>query len=116
MEQDKYDGKNESTKGVEPAWVVRPDPDLQDLIPSFLHNRKCEILDIDEAIARKDFETIRRMAHPWKGICSPYGFVHLETLSRNLESSGDQENAALAASIASDIHAYLENVRVVYDN
>jgi HPt (histidine-containing phosphotransfer) domain-containing protein len=102
--------------GASTTWVVRPDPDLQDLIPSFMQNRKNELVEIEVALAKSDFESIRRLAHTWKGICRPYGFIHLETLSRRLEKSGEIENLTEAKAIASEIRAYLENVRIVYDS
>lgn len=117
MDEEVQSGGSEAAKGNSaPTWVVRPDPDLEDLIPSFLQNRRNELKDIDGAIARADFENIRRTAHTWKGICRPYGFVHLETLSRNLEVAGENENQAEAAGIAAEMKTYLDNVRIVYDS
>jgi len=104
-------------KGPAPTtWVVRPDPDLEDLIPSFMQNRRNELKEILTALSRKDFDFIRRIAHTWKGICRPYGFVHLETLSRNLESAGERENLSELTEIAAEMGNYLDNVRIVYDS
>ena len=97
------------------TWVVRPDRDLEDLIPSFLQNRRTELGELDAALAQRDFETIRRLAHTWKGICRPYGFLHLETLSRNLDDAGHREAEQETAGILGEIRAYLANVRIVYD-
>ena len=97
------------------TWVVRPDPDLADLIPSFMQNRKTELADLESALSRGDFEFVRRTAHTWKGICRPYGFIHLETLSRNLEEAGQSENRNEISEVLGEIRAYLQNVRVVYE-
>ena len=107
----------ETLKGAAPTtWVVRPDPDLEDLIPSFLQNRRNELEEIVHAAGANDFDAIRRLAHTWKGICRPYGFVHLETLSRNLEAAGERENQDEVTDIAGEIRVYLDNVRVVYES
>ena len=98
------------------TWVVRPDPDLADLIPSFLQNRRNELAELQLALSRSDFEFIRRMSHTWKGICRPYGFVHLETLSRSLEEAGEREDAVDTKRIMDEMTSYLENVRIVYDS
>lgn len=109
--------QEELVKSSSPTtWVVRPDPDLADLIPSFLQNRRNELAELQQAHSRVDFEFVRRMAHTWKGICRPYGFVHLETLSRSLEEAGERENAADVEQILKEMTTYLDNVRVVYDN
>ncbi len=97
-------------------WVVRPDPDLADLIPEFLTNRKNELVEIESAHHRNDFAAIRRTAHTWKGICRPYGFVHLETLSKSLETAAERESASEVGQIVGDMREYLEKVRVVYDH
>lgn len=112
------EGQHEQQQRAEtPAtWVVRPDPDLQDLVPSFLRNRRNELQEMDGALARGDFEFIRRLAHTWKGICRPYGFVHLETLSRILEETGQREDRQEATAIVGEIRTYLDNVRVVFDS
>ena len=94
-------------------WIVRPDPDLADLIPAFLQNRKTELDDFKLAVARKDYEFIRRLAHTWKGICRPYGFIHLETLSFSLEAAGEREDPAEVNQVVNEITSHLEKVSIV---
>jgi HPt (histidine-containing phosphotransfer) domain-containing protein len=115
---DKTSGESmgESAKGAPATWVVRPDPDLEDLIPSFMENRKNELLDMENALGSRDFELIRRIAHTWKGISRPYGFVHLETLSKKLEASGESESHEGVGQVLAEIRDYLANVRIVYEN
>lgn len=98
------------------TWVVRPDPDLEDLIPSFVGNRRNDLVEIREAIARNDFEFVRRTAHTLKGICRPYGFAHLEMLAKDLEVAGQNEDVSRLTAIANEMQTYLDNVRIVYDN
>jgi HPt (histidine-containing phosphotransfer) domain-containing protein len=106
-----------SKGGATPAtWVVRPDPDLADLIPAFMQNRRTELAELESAIARGDFEFIRRTAHTWKGICRPYGFMHLETLSRSLEEAGLVDDKDEVQAVIGEIRTYLQNVRIVYDS
>lgn len=81
-----------------------------------MQNRRNELVEIESALARGDFDFIRRLAHTWKGICRPYGFVHLETLSKSLEEAGERESRSDVADITSEMRSYLENVRIVYDS
>lgn len=106
----------ENVKTSTTTWVVRPDPDLEDLIPSFMGNRRNDLADIRQALTRNDFEFIRRTAHTLKGICRPYGFAHLETLSKELETAGQSEDPQAINRIADDMQSYLDNVRIVYDS
>jgi HPt (histidine-containing phosphotransfer) domain-containing protein len=81
-----------------------------------MQNRRNELAEIEAALGRNDFQFIRRMAHTWKGICRPYGFVHLETLSKTLEGAGEREDRSEVARLATEIRVYLDNVRIVYDS
>ena len=96
-------------------WIVRIDPELEDLIPAFLDNRRNELIELEAAVAGRNFEFIRRLAHTWKGICRPYGFNHLETLSFALEVASERESVPEIAAVVREIRAYLETVRFVQD-
>ena len=119
MQQEEFLKSGPSPSGAEQSedvnWVVHPDKDLEDLIPTFLQNRRNELEEIDHAVAKPDFEFIRRTAHTWKGICRPYGFIHLETLSKSLEVAGEAEDQGRILAVAREIRFYLKNVRIVYD-
>ncbi|MCM2281131.1 MAG: Hpt domain-containing protein [Bdellovibrionaceae bacterium] len=109
-------GAHDAQAASSTTWVVRPDPDLQDLIPAFMNNRKTDLVEIRQALARSDFENIRRTAHTLKGICRPYGFGHLELLSKDLESAGQAEDSGRIGRVADEMQEYLEHVRIVYDH
>lgn len=81
-----------------------------------MQNRRNELVEIETALSRADYDFIRRMAHTWKGICRPYGFVHLETLSKTLEGAGEREDRGEITRLAAEIRNYLDNVRIVYDS
>lgn len=119
MQQEEFLKSGPSPSGADQMlnenWVVHPDKDLEDLIPTFLQNRRNELTEIDEAAMNSDFEFIRRTAHTWKGICRPYGFIYLETLSISLEVAGEAEDQAKTLAVAKEIQTYLKNVRIVYD-
>lgn len=72
--------------------------------------------EIRAAIARRDFEFLRRTAHTLKGICRPYGFNHLETLSKELEVAGQREDIDAITKVSAEMQDYLDHVRVVYDS
>lgn len=94
---------------------VRPDPDLQDLIPSFMDNRRNELAEMERALENGDYETLRRLAHTWKGICRPYGFLQLEVLSRSLEEAAEKEDKAETKDLLSAIRDHLDKVKIIYD-
>lgn len=92
---------------------VRPDPDIQDLVPSFVENRHRELAEMLVAASQNDYNLLRRSAHTWKGICRPYGFVHLETLSKLLEKAAEAEDRASVDRMLMAIKFHLERVRII---
>ncbi len=60
--------------------VVKIDPDLKDLIPGYLQNRRNDIVNIKAALETKDFEFIQRQGHSMKGPGAGYGFAPVSTL------------------------------------
>ncbi len=97
-----------------PELIARPDQDLAEFIPTFLSNRQIDLKEIREALRRKDFLFVSRTAHTLKGICRPYGFIHLETLSKNLEIAAQNQNLTELEALADQIEFYLQNVKVIY--
>jgi hypothetical protein len=47
--------------------VVRADPDIADLIPGFLENRRRDVDKMREALTQGEYETIRVLGHSMKG-------------------------------------------------
>jgi HPt (histidine-containing phosphotransfer) domain-containing protein len=94
-------------------WVVRADPEIEDLIPGFLRNRRTELAALESALACSDYEFICRMAHTWKGICRPYGFVDLGVLSQRLEEAGGRGSSDETTAIIEQMREYLAKVQVI---
>ena len=94
------------------TWLVHTEADLMDFIPTFLENRRKDARGLAVAIEKGDFEFVRRTAHTWKGICRPYGFHHLETLSHRLEQAGQAENRADSTQVLFEIEDFLLRVQV----
>ena len=95
--------------------VVRPDPEINDLIPFFLDNRNKELTGLRQSLEGGKFDEIRRLAHTWKGICRPYGFLHLEQLSRELECAAINEDTIQVNRVLDRIEKFLKNVQIVLE-
>lgn len=89
--------------------------DLEDLIPTFMKNRRKEVDSLRVALAAADFEQLRQLGHRMKGVGNSYGFEFVSTLGRQIEDgarSGDR--AALEAHLGEYVE-YLANVRITYE-
>lgn len=100
---------------VNDIWIVRPYPEFRKMIPAFVENRFHELLQLEQALVQNDYTSIRRFAHQWKGICRPFGFIHLETLSINLELAAMAKDRIETIDIVARIKTFLHNVKFDID-
>ena len=97
------------------GYIVKVAKDLEDLIPTFLNNRKKELDNLRSALAAADFEQLRQLGHRMRGVGNSYGFDHVSTLGKHIEDgarSGDR--ASLEARIR-EYADYLAKVQIVYE-
>lgn len=97
------------------AYKVTVAKDLEDLIPTFLGNRRKELDALRVALAAADFEQLRQLGHRMRGVGNSYGFERVSLIGKSIEDgarSGDK--AGLAAQI-SDYGDYLSKVQITYE-
>ena len=95
--------------------LVRVDPDLADLIPGFLDNRRKDISAMRAALAQNDYETIRTLGHSMKGAGGGYGFDAITDIGAALEQAAKDRNPEAVRRGVSDLAAYLDRVEVTHD-
>jgi HPt (histidine-containing phosphotransfer) domain-containing protein len=93
-------------------FAVHPDPDLLDLIPTYLQRRHADAERIADAIAGGDSETVRFVGHSMKGSGGGYGFDGLTEIGGALEEAGSDSDLVAAARALDYLLAYLDNVEV----
>jgi HPt (histidine-containing phosphotransfer) domain-containing protein len=97
------------------AYQVKVAKDLEDLIPTFLGNRRKELDALRAALAAADFEQLRQLGHRMRGVGHSYGFDQVSVLGKHIEErarSGDR--AGLAANIE-QYADYLARVQIAYE-
>jgi len=94
--------------------VIRADPDLEDLIPGYLDRRREDLRVLQDALERRDYETIRSLGHKMKGSGGGYGFVAITEIGRTLEQAAKDRDSDEARRRIGELAAYLERVEVVY--
>ena len=99
----------------EDAYTAKVAKDIEDLIPTFLSNRRKELDALRVALAAADFEQLRQIGHRMRGVGDSYGFEHVSAIGKRIEDgarSGDK--AGIAAQIE-DYGDYLSKVQIVYE-
>lgn len=92
-------------------WVD-VDPDLATIVPGYLENKRKEVSDLENALARSDYEFIQRYGHRLKGSGGGYGFPKLTELGAALEIQCTSKKFDELSEIVSELRAYLERVRL----
>ncbi len=97
------------------AYKVTVDKSLEDLIPTFLGNRRKELEALRVALAAADFEQLRQLGHRMRGVGNSYGFDRVSDIGRVIEDgarSGDK--AGIEKQIA-DYGDYLSKLQISYE-
>ena len=94
--------------------MVAVDPDLQDLVPGFLENRRKDAAALDRAAHAKDLNTVRLLGHRMKGDGGGYGFHEISKIGDALERAALKEDWTAIREETADLTAFLAQVDVVY--
>jgi HPt (histidine-containing phosphotransfer) domain-containing protein len=95
--------------------IVHVDPEIADLIPGFLENRRKDTQTMGDALTQGDFETIRILGHSMKGAGGSYGFDAVTDIGKALEESAKNKDAEGIERSLQELSAYLDRVAVVYE-
>jgi HPt (histidine-containing phosphotransfer) domain-containing protein len=95
-------------------FVVEVDPDLEELIPGFIQNRRLDIETIRRALTFSDYEKIRVLGHTMKGAGGGYGFDGISQIGKSLESAAKQGHDNIIENLLEDLNSYLDNVDILY--
>ncbi len=87
---------------------------LEDLIPEYLANCTRSIVELADAVARKDLATVRGIGHGMKGCGTGYGFAAITDFGRSIEYAAAGNDEAEVSEQISKLGTYLANLEVIY--
>ncbi len=94
--------------------TVYVDELLQELIPSFMENRRNEFVELEKFFSQKDYEALAKLGHKLIGTGYNYGFQKLGDLASDLEKAGKNKDEASARRAIDGIRLHVQNVEVVF--
>ncbi len=100
---------------AQPKIRVRVDPDLEDLIPGFLENRRKDLQQLNGALKAGDFDVIRTLGHKMKGDGGGYGFQRITEIGAALEQAAKEKRVQEIRRQVVELTGYLDRVEVVYE-
>lgn len=95
--------------------IVHIDNDMADLIPGYLANRKKDISAINEALEKKDMDTIRIIGHSMKGSGGGYGFETITDIGRIMEKAAKENCVKDIVLQLTRLEDYLHRLEIIYD-
>ena len=94
--------------------TVSIDPDLEELVPGFLENRRKDVVALTSAMQNRDVKTARLLGHRMKGDGGGYGLQEISQIGEGLEQAAIKEDWKLIAEKTGALAAFLDQVHVVY--
>ncbi len=87
--------------------AVQIDPDLEDLIPGFLQNRRNDIDAVSAALAAGELDKIRVIGHSMKGAGGGYGFDAITDIGASMEEAALAEDPDAIKGCVGQLEDYL---------
>lgn len=98
-----------------PRIRVQVASELRPLIPRFLANRRTDLDSLEQAVASRDAETLRRIGHGLKGVGGGYGFDELTRIGAQIEGCAKAGDDASTRDLVVALKRYLDRVEVSFD-
>jgi HPt (histidine-containing phosphotransfer) domain-containing protein len=90
------------------------DPDLEDIIPGFLENRRGDLKKLEAARQQRDAKTVQVLGHRMKGDGGGYGFDAISAIGEALEQAALRQDWTAIARQTIELGDFLTRVEVVY--
>lgn len=94
--------------------VVQVDPDLEELIPGFLENRRLDVEKLRVALNDNDFDNLRSIGHSVKGVGGGYGFDLMSELGADIEAAAKENNTDALRDKIGQLDSYLQRIEIEY--
>jgi len=94
--------------------TVQIDPDLEEIVPGFLENRRRDVATLQESLRANDFKTIRLLGHRMKGDGGGYGFDAISAIGDRIEQAALRHDTATITEQVAALTDFLARVHVVY--
>ena len=95
------------------AILVRANPQVADLIPGFLQNRRQDVVAMLDALDRGDFATVESLGHGMKGAGGSWGFQDITDIGAALEQAAESADTDASRKWVGELSRYLDRVEIV---
>lgn len=93
--------------------VSAPDEHAARLLPRYLKNRRHDLAKLLGFVRKGDLESVRKMAHNWKGTGTSFGVPKITELGAAIEAAAKNGDGALCRRLAIELYVWLRRVEIV---
>lgn len=104
---------NNNLPGSEDERVDIADPFAKLLLVRYLGRREADLESLRNALAGRDFETIRVKGHNLFGSGGAYGLERVSELGESLETAAIAEDPSAIATHIDALESYVRKIRIV---
>lgn len=101
-----------SLDGPEEGCFADVPAELAEFAPSFLSNRRWDLVRMRRDLAKQDLDAIRSTAHDTKGMGTSYGFPVISELGREVEAAAMSADVTAISARLDELEAFLAYVRL----
>lgn len=85
---------------------------LQDLVPQYLELCRRDLLAMQAALEKVDFDRVRVLGHNLKGSGGAYGFPHLTDLGARVEQAAKSSDDSAIRCGITELKAFLDSRKI----
>lgn len=104
----------EPNGNAESAITVHIDPDLEEIVPGFLENRRRDVQTLETALRQNDLGQIHIISHRMKGDGGGYGFDAISMMGDALEQAVAREDRDAIRRHTAELDDFLARITVVH--
>jgi PAS domain S-box-containing protein len=102
----KEDGRTEAVLAVVKSNIT-------DRIPAYLQNCRQNVIDIEDALNRVDFETVTILGHNMSGSGGMFGFQTITDIGAALQQAAENEDTDASRKWVGELSSYLQSVETI---
>jgi HPt (histidine-containing phosphotransfer) domain-containing protein len=102
------------SRNAEGAITVHIDPDLEEIVPGFLENRRRDVQTLETALQQNNLAQIHIIGHRMNGDGGGYGFDAISMMGAALEQAVAREDRDAIRRHTAELIDFLARVTVVY--
>jgi len=91
---------------------IRAQPELADLIPGFLQNRRNDVAAVRDALEHGDFKTVEHLGHGMSGAGGSWGFDEVTVIGASMERAARSADRDASHRLVDELARYLDRVEI----